>query len=413
MLTLLAILLAAQNDWPQWRGPDANGGVGGGPWPEKWTAPSWKAKLPGKGGSTPIVVGERIYLTAPQDGQNAVLCYDFAGELKWTSTLGPLSAFKHKTLGSSCNASLATDGKKLFAYFRSGRLSTIDLEGVPGPALDLEARYGPEKYFWDTGSSPVAVGKRVVMARLHGGKSWLLAIDAASGAVAWEQERTLKVPVENDHGYATPVLVQHEGKPVLLIWGADRLSAHDAADGAELWSCGGFNPEGTGYWPAIATPVVVGDLVVVPVGRDDRAGQARLHGIRLGGKGDVTATHRAWVRNDLGVFVCSPAAWQGKVYLLRHRGEVVCVDPADGKTVWAQALPKSAASYYASPVIAGGILYAAREDGVVFTARVGERFELLGEHPMGERIVASPVAAKGRLLLRGDAHLFCISPLTK
>jgi outer membrane protein assembly factor BamB len=97
------------------------------------------------------------------------------------------------------------------------------------------------------------------------------------------------------------------------------------------------------------------------------------------------------------------------VYLLRHRGAVVCLDPATGKTVWTGAFPENKSPYYSSPVIANGQLYAAREDGVVFVARVGEKFELLGENPMGERIVASPVPANNRLLIRGDRHLFCVA----
>jgi outer membrane protein assembly factor BamB len=101
--------------------------------------------------------------------------------------------------------------------------------------------------------------------------------------------------------------------------------------------------------------------------------------------------------------------YQGRVYLLRHRGEVVCLDPTTGKTHWSGAFPEDRAPYYSSPTIAGGLLYAAREDGVVFVARVGEKFELLAEIPMGERIVASPVPAAKLLLLRGDQHLFAVA----
>jgi outer membrane protein assembly factor BamB len=178
-------------------------------------------------------------------------------------------------------------------------------------------------------------------------------------------------------------------------------------DGKLLWSCGGFNPGSTGFWPAIATPVIVGDLAIVPVGRDDRR-QARLHAIRLGGTGDVTATHRAWKREDIGVFVCSPAVFNNRVYLLRHRGEVACIDPATGKTVWSHSLPRSKSSFYSSPTVANGVLYAAREDGVVFTARVDGEFELLSENPMGEPIIGSPVPVANKVLLRGGKHLFCI-----
>ncbi|HAV63175.1 MAG TPA: Pyrrolo-quinoline quinone, partial [Verrucomicrobiales bacterium] len=118
------------------------------------------------------------------------------------------------------------------------------------------------------------------------------------------------------------------------------------------------------YWPAISTPVVIGDRVIVPVGRDDRRGQSRIHAVKLGGNGDVTGTHRAWERNDIGVFVPALAVHDGKVILLRNRGEIVCLDPKSGDTVWSGALPEGRSSYYASPLIVNDVLYAAREDGV-------------------------------------------------
>ncbi|NJN05207.1 MAG: PQQ-binding-like beta-propeller repeat protein [Rhodobacteraceae bacterium] len=216
------------------------------------------------------------------------------------------------------------------------------------------------------------------------------------------------MPNENDNGYATPVPFQHEGRPALLLWGADHLTAHDALDGKVIWSSGGFNPRLDRLLAWHRDAGNVANMAVIPVGRDDR-GQARVHGIRLGGKGDVTGTHRAWKREDVGVFVATPAVHQGRVYLLRHRGGVVCLDPTTGKTLWAANLPEHRTPYYASPVIANGLLYAAREDGVIFVARVGEKFELLGENAMGERIVATPAPAAGRLFIRGDNHLFCIA----
>jgi outer membrane protein assembly factor BamB len=179
-------------------------------------------------------------------------------------------------------------------------------------------------------------------------------------------------------------------------------------DGERSGLEGGLNPAGRANWPAIATPVISGGIAVVPVGRDDRPGQAALCGIRLGGKGDVSQSHRAWRREDLGVFVTTPAEYRGRIYLLRHRGEVVCVNTADGATLWSDAFPKGSAPFYASPLVVNGVLFAAREDGVVFAARVGEKFELLSENPMGERIVATPVASGNRLFLRGDQHLMCV-----
>ncbi len=404
-------LTASPLDWPNWRGPHGNGSIETGKYPTRWHATNvlWKTVLPGKGSSTPIALDRRIYVTAPADGQDTLLAFDFDGAALWRTELGAESRPKHRTLGSSANASPVTDGKGLFVYFRSGTFAALELDGTVRWKLNLVEQFGRDQLFWDQGSSPVVTDKEVVMVRLHGGDSWLAGFDKATGGLRWRQSRNFETPVENNNAYNTPMPHRHAGKPALLVWGADHLTAHDAANGETLWSCGGFNPDATGYWPAIATPVIAGDLAVVPVGRDDRSGQSRVHGIKLGGEGDVTATHRLWKREDLGVFVSSPAVYKGRIYLLRHRGGVVCLDPATGKTVWSDALPEDKSPYYASPIIANGILYAAREDGVVFAARVDERFELLGANPMGERIVASPVPVANRLLLRGDSHLFCVA----
>lgn len=415
---ILAALLAGcavlpaegAGEWPNWRGPRGNGSAAGGSIPVKWTADTvaWKAELPGKGGSTPIVVGQQVIVTCPSEGEDAVLSFDASGKRQWLTRLGPESAAKHRTLGSSCNASPVSDGASIYVYFKSGHFAALDLSGSVRWKTNLVERFGAEKLYWDAGSSPVVTGSQVILARLHAGDSWVAGFDKNTGAMLWQKERDFEAPAENDNGYATPVIYRHDGREAFILWAADRLTGHDAKGGELLWTAGGFNPAGRVNWPAIATPVISGDTVVVPVGRDDRPGQASLYGVRLGGRGDVTESHRVWKREDLGVFVTTPAEDQGRVYLLRHRGEVVCVNATDGTVIWSDALPKGSAPYYASPLVANGVLYAAREDGVVFAARVREKFELLGENPMGERIVATPVVSGNRLFLRGDRHLVCV-----
>jgi outer membrane protein assembly factor BamB len=405
-------LSGATGDWPAWRGPSATGAVeGDAGYPERWSMDSlaWKAALPGKGTSTPVVAGGRIYLTSPSAGQDAFLAYDLQGRKLWETLLGALSDPRHRSLASSCNASPVTDGKAVYAHFRSGHFAAVDLEGRVLWKHQLNERFGPEKLYWDSGASPLIAGDSIVISRLHDGESWVAAFDRRTGELRWKVARKSVAPAENNNGYATPILVDQSGRQAVLIWGADHVTTHALDDGRVLWTAGGFNPSGTANWPAIATPVRAGDTVLLPVGRDDRPGQANLYGLRLGGSGDVSASHKAWERHDVGVFVAAPVISGDRAYLLRHRGEVACLDPATGKTHWTAAFPKASAPYYASPVVAGGVLYAAREDGVVFAARVGREFRLLSENPMGERIIASPVPAAGRLILRGDQHLFCIA----
>jgi outer membrane protein assembly factor BamB len=193
------------------------------------------------------------------------------------------------------------------------------------------------------------------------------------------------------------------------VWGAEHLTVHNASDGQVTWTCGNFNPDANKLWPAIVTPVIVGDIAVVAYGRNDR-GTPRLHGIRLTGSGDVTASNHVWLRDDVGTFVPTPAVHKGQVILVRDRGEVASIDPATGKTNWEDAFPKSRSNFYASPLIAGDRLFAPREDGVVFVASVARnQFRLLAENAMGESVIASPVPLGNRILLRGEKHLFCVT----
>jgi outer membrane protein assembly factor BamB len=407
ILSFTSNLLA--EDWPSWRGPSHQGSRGGENYPSEWSADTvlWKVPLPGKGASSPAVWKDRIFVTSPDQGVDAVLAFDLDGKQVWKTKLGKERPAKHKKLGTSSNASPVTDGEGVYVYYKSGTLAALEMDGSIRWQRNLSEEFGPQKLYWDQGSSPVIVGDLVILPRLHGGESWVAGFDKTTGEIKWKTERNYKVPAENDNGYTTPVPIQHDGEDAVLVWCSDHVTTYAADDGELLWSCGGFNPKGSKLWPPIATPVVVGDVAVIPVGRDDRM-QAETHAVKLGGEGDVTSTHRLWDTDDFGVFVASPVAYEGRVYLLRHKGVVVCLDPKTGETHWEGAFPRAADAYYASPVIAGGILYAAREDGVVFAAKVGEEFEVLSENSMGEQILASPVPFDGKLLIRGEKHLFCV-----
>ena len=433
---------AEATDWRTWRGPDAGGSIEQGQFPVTFSAEKnrWRAELPGKGCSTPIVVGQKVYVTAAADGKDALLCYDLAdGSETWRAVFGPENRGKHRN-GSGSNASPASDGQAVFIYFKSGTLAAVEVDGdgaVGGDAPEAAAgaggaagavagagagkvrwqtnlveRFGPENLYWDHGTSPVLTKRHIVMARMHEGESWLAAFDKVTGEMAWKVARNYDTPRECDNGYSTPLVIEHQGRESILVWGAEHVTIHDAADGRMTFSCGNFNPEEKAMWPSIASPVVVGDTAVIAYGRNDR-GLPRLFGIRLAGEGDVTKTNHAWKRTDVGTFVPTPAVHRGRVIFLRDRGEVACLDPATGQTIWESALPRHRTNYYASPLIAGDTLYAAREDGTVFVASIaGDTLKVLAENDMGESIIGSPVPAPApsgnRLLLRGTKHLFCV-----
>lgn len=408
----LTLLLAGESfaDWPSWRGADNTGAIENGSYPTTLDASAilWKTPLPGKGCSTPIVQGGNIYLTAPVDGNDALLSFSESGKQLWSAVFQEEIAGKHLN-GSGCNASPVTDGKGLFVYFKSGMFAAVEMDGAIRWQTNLIDRFGEDERFWDHGTSPVLTDQHVVMARMHAGDSWLAAFDKVTGELAWKVDRNYEVPKECDQCYTTPLVIEHQGRKAILVWGAEHLTIHDVADGQVVWSCGNFNPEKNKLWPAIAMPVVVNNVAVICFGRNDR-GTPLMYGVRLDGQGDVTETNHVWMRDDVSTFVPSPVAYKGRVYLVRDKGEVDCIDPETGKTIWTDRFPKHRSAYFASPTIAGDFLYAPREDGVVFVASVkDDRFELISENNFEQPVIGSPVPDADRLFIRGQNDLFCLT----
>src|SRR5687768_9284763 len=180
---LLYLSSAWSADWPAWRGPATTGSIATGKYPTRWSPDeaAWKFALPGKGTSTPIVWRDRIYLTTPADGQDSVIALDRNGKQAWLTKLGPESPPRHRSLASSCNASPVTDGKAIFARFRSGRLAAVSLNGKEIWKISLEEKFGPEQLFWDSGSSPALTEDCVVVSRMHHGDSWVAGFDKKNG----------------------------------------------------------------------------------------------------------------------------------------------------------------------------------------------------------------------------------------
>ena len=414
--TVLALIIATSavaetsGNWSNWRGPNGDGSAASGNYPVRWDETNnvlWKAPLPGKGCSSPIVWDNRIFVTAPTEGQDSLLAFDWSGKELWRTKLGAERAGKHRN-GSGSNASPTTDGKTVFAYFKSGNLAALDFAGKILWQTNLVEAFGRDTLYWDHGTSPVLTEKFVVMARMHQGESWLAAFDKLTGELKWKTARNYQTQPENDHGYNTPLVIRYENKDALLTWGGEHLTVHNVADGKLLWSATGFNPNAVKNWPAVATPVLVGDVAIVPHGRSDR-GVPLLYGVKLGRAGEMNVTNHLWKRTDTGTFVPSPTVWQKNVYLLRDRGEVECLDPLTGKTLWNDSLPKTSANFYGSPTIVNGRLYAVREDGVIFVANVEKKFEVLAENNMGERVIATPVFLRDKILVRGEKNLFCLA----
>mgnify|MGYP001457242556 CR=1 FL=1 len=399
-------LSAADGNWPQWRGPDGTSLALTGEYPVKFSSSEnvlWKVKLPGIGSSTPAVWGDRIFVTSGIDGKDGVLAFDWHGTEVWRETFGAERTGKHKN-GSGSNPSPITDGKQIVVYYKSGTVASLSLAGKVNWKVNLQEQFGEDTLWWDLGTSPVFAGGWIVIAVMQEGESYVVALDPADGSVAWKVDRTFPVQKESGQAYTTPYLTVIGGVETLVIWGADRLTGHDPKTGKTLWTCGGFNPEDKPMWRVIASPGFVDGIAVVPYGRTHFTA-----GVKLGGSGDITATARLWERNDLGADCPTPVGCGGRVYLLSDRGEIHCLDAKTGKDFWKGAIPRASANYYSSPILAGDLLYAAREDGMVAVVKVSDvGMEVLSQNAMGERIVAAPVPVNDKLLLRGVDHLFCL-----
>lgn len=399
-------VLFALDNWPQWRGPGGSGLAEAGACPVEFSPEKgvlWKVELPGTGSSTPVVWGDRIFVTCPAEGEDSVLCLDGKGTRLWHVKLGKERPGKHRN-GSGSNPTPATDGEHVFVYYKSGTVACLGLDGKVVWRTNLQEKYGEDTLWWDLGTSPVLVEDKVIIAVLQEGDSYIVALSKKTGEEVWREGRNFKCQPECDQTYSTPLVVRRGDRTQVLCWGADRLTANDAATGKPVWVCGGFNPEDKGMWRTIASPCASDGIAVVPYGRGDF-----LAAVKLGGEGDVTDTHRLWEKKGVGADVPTPVARDGKVYLLTDRGALHCLDIVTGKESWSAELPRGRGNFYASPILAGQRIYCVRENGAVVVGEVSsDGFRLLAENDMGERILATPVLVGGKLLLRGEKRLFCI-----
>ena len=403
----LPVSLSAQS-WNNWRGPTQNGVGPAGDYPVNLTGHiAWKLPLAGRGSSSPVIVGDNLYITSAIDGEDGVHCIGLDGKLRWQVKLGKERPGKHKN-GSGSNPSVATDGKRVFAYFKSGTVAGIDGAGKVLWKINLQEQYGKDLLWWDLGTSPVYADGKVIIAVMHETDPYLVALDPDNGNTLWKVERGCKCLEESCHSYTTPIVHQRDGQTTLITWGGDRLTCHAAADGRLLWHCDGFNDYTTNQhkrWRVIAGPAIDSGIAVVPYGRGNY-----FAAVKLGGSGDVTKTHRLWEKSGIGSDVPTPVAVNGKTWLLGDSGKLSCFDIESGKELWSDQFPKSSGKFYSSPFMVGNKLYAARDNGKMYVAEIRDAgMTILKQFDLGERIAASPAFVDNRIYLRTFENLYCFS----
>jgi outer membrane protein assembly factor BamB len=286
-------------------------------------------------------------------------------------------------------------------------VAAIELDGELRWEMNLFKKFGEDKLWWDAGTSPVIAGGNLVVAMMQtDAPSYIVSLDRKTGKSIWNNKRHFETGEESGDAYTTPLILEIEGKETIVCWGADHLTGQDAATGEILWTVGGFNPEKLKAWRVIASSVATGDVALVPYFRGEF-----VAGVKMGGTGDVTEKAHLW-KHKLGSDSATPVADDGKFYILTDRGPkrgaVTCIEAKSGEVLWKDNLPKAAQTFYASPIIAGGLLICPREDGVILTAKIGkDGLEDVKSNELGEGVIASPAVVDGKLLLRGDRSLFC------
>ena len=281
-----------------------------------------------------------------------------------------------------------------------------------GPAGDFPANWSPtENVVWKLklpgkGSSTPAVWEDNIFVTYNvGSDANLVACLDRRGKERWKVE--LGSAILGKYGVASGAnpspVTDGTNVQTILVLGADYVTGHDAASGKELWKFGTLNPNHEQYWRSIASAAIADGYLFAPYARG-----GSLTAIKLGGRGDVTESHAHWMVPGISSDCATPIAANGKVYSGTDRGKLTCVDIATGEISWQLELEKSGRRYKSSPILAGGKLYWAREDGTVFVIDVGDKPAVVGTNAMGEQIVATPVLVDGQVLLRTLDTLYLI-----
>ena len=406
-LTLsLAAGVAVAGNWPQWRGPNLNGVSDETGVPTSWDQQknvTWKLAMPGPSGSTPIVWGDRIFLSTGSGDKVELLCIDRnKGAVLWTKQVSP-SNYKVRK-GDMSSPSPATDGKTVWVLSGTGFMKAFDFSGKELWTRDLQKDYGKWGLNHGYGSSPLLHEGALYVQVLHGmhtdDPSYVLKIDGKSGKTLWRVERPTDAQRESPDSYTTPALMRNGKQLELVVTGGDYVTGHDLATGKELWRGGGMNPENNPFNRIIASPVVEGDLVYVPTRIKP------MQAFRAGGRGDITKSHLAWATPN-GPDVPTPVSDGKYLYVINDRGIVFCFDAKTGKEVYGGQRIKPA-TYSTSPVLVDGKIYITDEEGTTTVIKSGPQFEVIAQNSLNDYTLSSPVISDGQLFIRTTGHLYCI-----
>jgi outer membrane protein assembly factor BamB len=419
-------------NWPQWRGYEGSGVSSESDLPTEWSPTknvSWRTPIPGTGHSSPIVWGKKIFLTTaiegarvpraiaghPREGKKSissesvgadhvymlsVLCLDSeTGKILWDRTAYKGTVYDGRHLKNTYASSTpVTDGSWLYAFFESEGLYCYDFNGK----LMWKASLGGiGKDGLGPGTSPVLYKNLVILQcdQDSGENSFLAALDKTTGQEVWRVVR--KAP----RSWATPQLSRTAQRTELVVSATDQVIAYDPATGSELWRCKGVRNM------AIPTPVTGHNMVFLSSAEGDGS---YTMAIRLGGSGDLTETPNVvWQYNKGAPKVPSPILCDDYLYLMTNKGIVTCLNAKTGEVIYQGGRVPVPATFIASLVAFNQNILLTSEDGETFMLKMGPTFEILRTNSIGEPVYASPAISNGKIFIRGERSLYCISEASR
>lgn len=402
--------VGAEGAWPQWRGANFDGMAPDSETPSKWSETenlSWKVAIPGKGHSTPIIWGDRIFLhsAVPSGSGQArgtldfvVICIDReSGDTRWQKTVQRAKPHEgyHRQYGSYASASPITDGERVYSFFGSRGLYCLTMDGEPVWEKDFGGVQMRMRHSFGEGTSPALYGDTLVMHfDDNSGASFIVAVDKKTGDEIWKVKR------DEISSWSTPRIIEHEGRAQVIVAATSFVRSYDLETGEVIWKCAGL---GTNVIPI---PQISHGNVIVMSGHRRPA----MFAIELGGSGDLTGTDAVKWSIDKGMpYTPSPLMYGDDMYFINRRGLVSCVDTATGEPHYLMERLPNAYSFKASPTASKGKIYLATEQGDVVVIKPGPKLEVLAINSHDEFFVASPAIAGDELFLRGDKHLFRIT----